>query len=188
MKLVPRIFLFSGSCPGLVTIGAVYCTLKDAREQGGVFITTQELVKVLLTKVEHFHGLRNALPSVAILTQITMTIEFQPVIFPNEPQFKRLVQHCLESPDQVAVYDKVFGIVASYEQLLRDIEATRRLLVKSLPRSMFDTNQAIISKDQTLFVAVLAPGNYEFLVAALAVLATGGAFVPLCEWFELKFN
>lgn len=117
-----------------------------------------------------------------------MTIESQPVTFPNEPQFKRLVQHCLESPDQVAVYDEGFGIVASYEQLLRDIEATRRLLVNSLPRSMFDTDQGIISKDQTLFVATLAPGNYEFLVAALAILATGGALVPLSEWFELKFN
>jgi malonyl-CoA/methylmalonyl-CoA synthetase len=109
-----------------------------------------------------------------------MTIEVQPVTFPNEPQFKRLVQHCLQSPDQVAVYDDGLGIVASYEQLLRDIEATRRSLVNSLPRSIFDANQSIISEGKTLFVAILAPG-YEFLVAALAILATGGALVPFGE-------
>jgi malonyl-CoA/methylmalonyl-CoA synthetase len=117
-----------------------------------------------------------------------MTIDLQPVAFPNEPHFERLIQHCLESPDQVALYDDAMGIVASYEQLLRDIEATRRSLVNSLPQSIVDIKQGIMSKDQTLFVAILAPGNYEFLVAALAVLATGAALVPFGECFELEIH
>lgn len=110
-----------------------------------------------------------------------MTIDYQPVTLPNEPQFKRLVRHCIESPKQVAVYDEGLKIEASYEQMFQDIQATRRSLVNSLPRSIFGSNRFIISEKQTLFVCILAPGNYEFIVAALSVLATGGALVPFGE-------
>lgn len=110
-----------------------------------------------------------------------MTVDLQSLTFPNESHFKTFVQVCNESPHHVQVHDQSCEIDASYGQMLRDIQATRQSLVNSLRPSMFGRNRFIISEGETLFVSVLAPGNYEFLVAALSVLATGGALLPFGE-------
>lgn len=112
---------------------------------------------------------------------ITMPLDSQSVAFPDEPQFKRFVEHCVLSPHRVALYDERNDVNASFEQILRDVQATRQSFVNGLPQTMFCSNGFTIAEGKTLFVPILAPTIYEFLVAALAVLATGGALIPLGE-------
>lgn len=97
---------------------------------------------------------------------------------PNEPIFRRLVENN-ETLHNVIVHDPSCGVDAKYPQLLQDILALRKRLYKCLPASMFDEKGRI--KEDNPYILVLSRGNYEFIVAAFAVLAMGGALVPLGE-------
>lgn len=80
----------------------------------------------------------------------------------------------------VIIHDPSCGVDATYPQLLHDILALRQRLYKCLPVSMCDEKGRI--KAETPYVLILSRGNYEFIVAAFAVLAIGGALVPLGKW------
>ncbi|KAJ5408557.1 NRPS-like protein biosynthetic cluster [Penicillium cosmopolitanum] len=98
--------------------------------------------------------------------------------FPNETHFRVLLKHCEESsPDDVFFYDSSCGIEANHQQFLQDVYATRQGLLNGLPRVLFN-DQDIIHEERP-FICLLNQGNYEYIVAAFAVLILGGAVVPL---------
>ena len=107
-----------------------------------------------------------------------MTVSFSPSL-PNEPIFRRLVENS-KWMRHVIIHDPSCGVDATYPQLLHDILALRQRLYKCLPVSMCDEKGRI--KAETPYVLILSRGNYEFIVAAFAVLAIGGALVPLGKW------
>ncbi len=102
-----------------------------------------------------------------------------PVIeyLPDEPVFRNLL-HCFNThPQRVVVYDAKEPVDATYSQLLVDILYMRRRILSTLPTSMLKPQGQIDSKRP--YMIVLAPGNYEFLVASFAILACGGALAPI---------
>ncbi|KAE8152784.1 hypothetical protein BDV25DRAFT_170018 [Aspergillus avenaceus] len=82
---------------------------------------------------------------------------------PNEPFFHHLLR----------------GVEANYFNLLTDVLYMRQRIRHAVPASMFDSHGRIDSKRP--YMIVLAPGNYDYLVAALAILACGGAFAPIAS-------
>ncbi|KAF7175183.1 hypothetical protein CNMCM7691_006587 [Aspergillus felis] len=95
---------------------------------------------------------------------------------PNEPFFEHLIKAWNEV-QHVVIHDPDNGVDANYTQLFTDVLNMRQAIYKGLPRSMFDDK--LIIMEETPFIFVLAPGNYEFVVASLAILGLGGALVPL---------
>lgn len=111
---------------------------------------------------------------IKISSAMTVTLPF-----PNETHFRVLLKHCEESsPDDVFFYDSSCGIEANHQQFLQDVYATRQGLLNGLPRVLFN-DQDIIHEERP-FICLLNQGNYEYIVAAFAVLILGGAVVPLC--------
>ncbi|KAJ5154986.1 uncharacterized protein N7500_010425 [Penicillium coprophilum] len=96
---------------------------------------------------------------------------------PDEPLFHHILDAFRANPRFLLFYDWIKGTEASCLQLLTDILCMRRRIVQTLPVSMFDSRNIIIP--QRPFILVLAPGNYEFVVAAFGVLCCGAAFSPI---------
>ncbi|GIK06541.1 putative NRPS-like protein biosynthetic cluster [Aspergillus viridinutans] len=104
---------------------------------------------------------------------------------PNEPFFERLVKACNEV-QHVVIHDPQNGVDANYTQLFTDVLKMRQAIYEALPRSMFDGKRLIV--EETPFIFILAPGNYEFIVASFAILGLGGAIVPLCMFQRLRYT
>ncbi|KAJ5770375.1 NRPS-like protein biosynthetic cluster [Penicillium nucicola] len=98
--------------------------------------------------------------------------------FPDEPHFRVLLQHCREtSPKDIFFQDPSCGIEASHDQFLQDVFLTRQGLLNQLPKAL--VNERGIIHEEHPFICILNQGNYEYIVAAFAVLMLGGAVVPL---------
>ncbi|KAK0724920.1 hypothetical protein B0H67DRAFT_569137 [Lasiosphaeris hirsuta] len=95
---------------------------------------------------------------------------------PDEPIFKKLIENGKSNPN-VIFQDASCGVDATYPQLLYDIVSLRQRLYEWLPPSLFDDDGRI--KEENPYILIVAPANYEFVVASLAVLAIGAALVPL---------
>ncbi|KAK3071403.1 hypothetical protein LTR53_008680 [Teratosphaeriaceae sp. CCFEE 6253] len=96
-------------------------------------------------------------------------------IFPCHSLFGRLIRFAHASPSRLCVRDANTGREATHLQLLSDVLAMRERV-----RSQLSTNdQAALDRQDEVYIAVLAPGGYEYTVAMLAVLAIGAAVVPL---------
>jgi malonyl-CoA/methylmalonyl-CoA synthetase len=98
---------------------------------------------------------------------------------PNEPFFEHLIK-ARNEVQHVVIHDPNSGVDANYTQLFTDVLNMRQAIYEALPRSMFDDKLIIV--EEAPFIFVLTPGNYEFIVASLAILGLGGALVPLCEF------
>ncbi|KAI9367680.1 hypothetical protein BJX61DRAFT_551183 [Aspergillus egyptiacus] len=96
---------------------------------------------------------------------------------PNEPLLHHILRHFPAHPRHVLVRDAKNAVAADCSQLLRDMLHMRRQMRRTLPPCMFDAQGRIDSERP--YVIILAPGNYDFVVAALATLACGGAFAPV---------
>jgi len=94
---------------------------------------------------------------------------------PNEPIFKRLIENN-KTISNVIINDPTCDVEAGYSRLLHDIVALRQELYEALPGTLFD--HGVIRPDSP-YILVQSPGNYEFIVACFAVLAFGGAVVPI---------
>jgi malonyl-CoA/methylmalonyl-CoA synthetase len=64
---------------------------------------------------------------------------------------------------------------ATHLQLLTDVLALRQRLLTSLSSHV----RSALDRREEIYIAVLAPGGYEYTVAMLAALATNAAVVPL---------
>ncbi|KAF4219339.1 hypothetical protein CNMCM8980_003070 [Aspergillus fumigatiaffinis] len=98
---------------------------------------------------------------------------------PNEPLFHHLLQLFTAHPHHVLIHDPKNGVEADYSQLLTDILHMRQQIYQAIPTSMFDSERRI--NPERPFIIILAPGNYDYIVAALAILACGGALAPICS-------
>ncbi|KAI1279487.1 acyl-CoA synthetases/AMP-acid ligases II [Xylaria sp. FL0933] len=96
---------------------------------------------------------------------------------PDEPIFQRLIDNT-KTHGRVIFHDPTCGVDATYPQLLHDIVSLRQRLHNWLPSSIFDKT-GLLSDQTSPYILVLAPGNYDFVVASFTVLAIGGALVPL---------
>lgn len=88
---------------------------------------------------------------------------------PNEPFSKVFLQHFKDSPNRLTFHDSKLNIDADYTQFLQDVHATQIGLQSANSTGCKDCP----------YVFLLNPCNYEFAVAAFAIIATGRAVVPL---------
>ncbi|KAL4971102.1 class I adenylate-forming enzyme family protein [Aspergillus stella-maris] len=95
--------------------------------------------------------------------------------FPHDSIFTSLLPLAREVK-RVIVHDPDLGLEATYDQLITDILHVRNQLKKQLS-SQLDERGHILKDDY--HIGVLAPSNYEFAVAAFAILALGGSVVAL---------
>lgn len=95
---------------------------------------------------------------------------------PNEPIFRRLLENSNSVPG-IIINDPTCGVRADYAQLLRDIVVFRQQLYDKLPNDLFDEDGLI--RPDSPYILIASPGNYEFIVASFAILAVGGALVPI---------
>ncbi|KAL3469954.1 hypothetical protein BJX99DRAFT_264663 [Aspergillus californicus] len=97
-------------------------------------------------------------------------------LFPQDPIFTSLLSLAREFGKKVIVHDPAAGTEATYNQLITDIIHAQHLLRQ--PLLPYLDGQGRILKS-TYHIGVLAPANYEFVVAAFAILALGGTVVAL---------
>ncbi|KAK4545444.1 hypothetical protein LTR36_002794 [Oleoguttula mirabilis] len=96
--------------------------------------------------------------------------------FPCHSLFARLVRFAHQQPPRLCVRDADdAGLEATHIQLLSDVLALRERLRPNLSSDV----RAALERREEVYIAVLAPGGYEYTVAMLAVLALGAAVVPL---------
>ncbi|KLP19962.1 Uncharacterized protein LW94_13368 [Fusarium fujikuroi] len=105
-------------------------------------------------------------------TQIVPTHD-GPHVLPNDPLFARLLRHAHRN--HVAVVDQVLGVSKTYGELLDAVLGFKEVILAALPSEV----QHQLRSGHEVYFGVLAGGSYEFTVAVLAVLALGGAVVPM---------
>ncbi|KAM0345634.1 hypothetical protein ACHAPU_006288 [Fusarium lateritium] len=92
-------------------------------------------------------------------------------ILPDDILFSRLLKLANEKQDQVIVDDQSHDTQFGYRHILH---GASKLLQKL--QSLDDYS---LDRDGNLFIGVLAPNGYEFIIAVLAILAFGGVVVPM---------
>jgi acyl-CoA synthetase (AMP-forming)/AMP-acid ligase II len=96
-------------------------------------------------------------------------------VLPNLPFFEKLLRYAHRSPPRVAIRDENAGVEKTYLQLLSDAIALRGVLRRALSADVLQD----IGNDQEVFIALIAPGGYEYAVAFTAIIALGAAVVPI---------
>ncbi|KAL3469713.1 hypothetical protein BJX99DRAFT_267916 [Aspergillus californicus] len=96
-------------------------------------------------------------------------------VLPNLPFFDKLVRYAHREPPRIAIRDLNAVVGKSYLQLLTDALALRRVLRDSLGHSTREK----LDNDEEVFIALIAPGGYEYAMAFIATLALGAAVVPI---------
>ncbi|KAL5363714.1 acetyl-CoA synthetase-like protein [Aspergillus floccosus] len=96
-------------------------------------------------------------------------------VLPHVPLFEKLLRYADRSPPRIAIRDLNTGIEKTYLELLTDVLALRNNLQTALGPDV--QNQLLANEE--VFVALLAPGGYEYAVGFMAILALGAAVVPL---------
>lgn len=106
---------------------------------------------------------------------LTVPLHKGDTVLPNLPFFEKLLRYAHRRPPTISIHDVNAGVEKSYTQLLTDALALRRALRGILrPETLTD-----LDNDHEVFVAVIAPGGYEYAVAFTAILALGAAVVPI---------
>ncbi|OBT71013.1 hypothetical protein VF21_10004 [Pseudogymnoascus sp. 05NY08] len=98
-----------------------------------------------------------------------------PFTLPNFPFFSKLLRYAYRQPCALAVRDDVSGIERSYLHLLTDVLS----LCNSLRRTLSAQVHQQLDNQEEVYICILAPGGYEFVVGFIAILALGAAAVPL---------
>lgn len=96
-------------------------------------------------------------------------------VLPCHPFFNRLVRLAHASPARLCIRDDNTGVEATHLQLLTDALAFRQRIWQNLSSEV----QKALHERQEVYLAILAPGGYEFTVAIVAALALGAAVVPM---------
>jgi malonyl-CoA/methylmalonyl-CoA synthetase len=100
---------------------------------------------------------------------------FTPTTLPFNPLFNRLLRFAHSDPPRLCIRDLHTSHSATHLQLLNDVLSFRQKIWSELTPS---TRRALHNREE-VYIAILAPGGYEFAVAILAALALGAAVVPL---------
>lgn len=104
-------------------------------------------------------------------------------ILPNAPLFSTLLRFAKRSPPRIAIRDINTSTERTHAELLVDVLELRRQIQKRLSPEILTRLQ----KGKEVYIAILAPGGYEYSVAFLAILALGAAAVPLSK-FQVSFH
>ncbi|KAF9888478.1 hypothetical protein FE257_008585 [Aspergillus nanangensis] len=96
-------------------------------------------------------------------------------VIPHMPLFDKLLRFAHRSPPRIAIRDMNAGVEKTYMQLLTDALALRKTLRDSLS---VEIQESLLQRKE-VFIALLAPGGYEYAVGFMAILALGAAVVPL---------
>ncbi|KAJ5060336.1 hypothetical protein J3E72DRAFT_410213 [Bipolaris maydis] len=96
-------------------------------------------------------------------------------VLPNTPLFSRLVRFANQTPARIAIEDVHAGLHKTHIHLLSDVLALRNTLLNTID----DATRKALEKREDVYMAIVAPGGYEYTVAMLAVLALGAAAVPM---------
>ncbi|KAK5126626.1 hypothetical protein LTR85_009560 [Meristemomyces frigidus] len=100
--------------------------------------------------------------------------------FPCHSLFARLVRFAHQHPPRLCVRDaNNGGQEATHAQLLSDVLHLRERLRSNLSINVRAALDQRKDAGEAVYIAVLAPGGYEYTVAMLAVLALGAAVVPV---------
>lgn len=105
-----------------------------------------------------------------------MTITPDSTPFPDDPIFRKLLHVAQHKPDPIIRNDLALGRDLYGDQLLRDVGDMHARLQPQLAEQARGPGG---NRDTDCYVGILAPTGYELVVAALAVLALGAAFVPI---------
>ncbi|RFU29333.1 hypothetical protein B7463_g7018, partial [Scytalidium lignicola] len=103
-------------------------------------------------------------------------------MFPNDYIFNQLLHIAQEFHGKI-IYD-TFGFEADYARVFQDILEVCSTLREHLLSSAFNV-QGLLHED-TSNICVLSLGGYEFIIAFYAILALGGACVPLASGVLLE--
>lgn len=101
-------------------------------------------------------------------------------VLPNSPLYTQLLRLAHRDPQRTIINDVNLGGARSRIQLLNDVLELQEELRHNLSESVFSD----LASEVPVFIAILAPGGYEYTVAVLAALALGAAVVPVSEYFE----
>ncbi|GES62412.1 acetyl-CoA synthetase-like protein [Aspergillus terreus] len=96
-------------------------------------------------------------------------------VLPNFPLFSKLLRLAHRCPPPIAVRDVHAGVEKTYLQLLGDVLQLRSILQQRLSREILQR----LEREDEVYIALLAPGGYEYVVGFLAILAVGAAVVPI---------
>ncbi|KAJ9616417.1 hypothetical protein H2200_000135 [Cladophialophora chaetospira] len=97
-----------------------------------------------------------------------------PNVFPNFFLFSRFLRWSYKR-HIMAVRDITYGYTADYAQLLTDVLHLRNVLRETLPPHAVRR----IDRGEEVFVNLLGPGGYEFVVGFFALMALGAVIVPI---------
>jgi malonyl-CoA/methylmalonyl-CoA synthetase len=103
-------------------------------------------------------------------------------ILPADPLFARLLTLAHRPNPRPAIRDVNAGIERTAAQLLSDVLILRRVLRDSLTPQTVDD----LRNGREVFVSILAPGGYEFVVGVLAIMALGAAASPFSSAQPVK--
>lgn len=98
-------------------------------------------------------------------------------VLPNAPLFTTLLRFAKRSPPRVAIRDISLGIERTHAELLVDI----LLLRHQIQSRLSPETRERLRRSKEVYIAILAPGGYEYTVGFLAILALGAAAVPLSK-------
>jgi acyl-CoA synthetase (AMP-forming)/AMP-acid ligase II len=96
-------------------------------------------------------------------------------VLPNLPFFHRLLRYAQRSISPVAIRDLNAGIEKTYRHLLCDVLSFRKVLEAGLSHDA----RSDLAADKEVYIGLIAPGGYEYTVGFIAILAIGGAVVPM---------
>ncbi|KAF2399458.1 acetyl-CoA synthetase-like protein [Trichodelitschia bisporula] len=103
-------------------------------------------------------------------------------ILPCSPLFSRLLRLAHRQPPKLAIRDAREKIERNHWELLSDVLALREVIKTALG----EARVGALQNGEEVYIAVLAPGGYEYTIAVLAVLALGAAVVPLSVQVPMK--
>ncbi|KAJ5273097.1 hypothetical protein N7478_008222 [Penicillium angulare] len=96
--------------------------------------------------------------------------------FPNDNIFNTLLPIAREI-DQAIFHDPTKGVNATYDQFITDVIHTRHQLRQHLSTYLDPENPTIFG--DSVLICTLSHANYEYAVAAFAILALGATLVPI---------
>lgn len=103
-------------------------------------------------------------------------------VLPNFGLFTKLLRFANQSA-RIVVNDVYAQVSATHIQLLTDVLHVRNTLQASLN----ETSIRQLEQGVEVFITLLSPGGYEYVVAFLAIVALGAVVVPLCKLENLFF-
>ena len=106
-----------------------------------------------------------------------MTIHNQIRGFPNDPFFAQILQQATDWATDWFILDPANNVKVTYAQLLWDAAIFKDSLSNKLSLELYHELQS--HEERGYYFFLVAPSGYYFLVGFLAILAVGGAAIPL---------